>query len=837
MRRILFTETDFSTLPNPPAGFKYIGFDGPTFTEKDDTGSSTPTGGGGGGSASFTEITYQALRTLQNGSGFNPGGYYLITDYKTCYDQPDFSNVYSAITVGNYKGGTVSKPILVQAISATALSPDAYQPMYPKDKIKYDISFTQSEVTGGTAYGRITERIDEFGNRTDYDHREVLFKRYRQYYFELNDRLSGTVSMASTGIVTGTYSVFTDLAVDQVVAIPGTDEIFFKVTSITDDYTMSVTGSYIPVINDAEIYNTSNMGYVSYYRNNVDGNDYRENYTFHNITAYNNYFGDFANRRDYEGMDFLLANNVMKGGGSNDNTFGNMCFNNTFDDDCSGNKIGDWFYQNNTDDDFDNNIIGNNFYDNVINANFQRNKIGNGFNNNRLFGTDFNENNIGTNFNHNFIAQNNDYDFYHNKIGNYFEYNTIRGEFSRNDIGNNFVENDIISVQNFVENKIGNYFQYNLIDSEFNRNQIENNFNQNIVKVNFYDNNIGNDFLSNYIYNWFYENTIEDSFENNTIGNIDEIGYEDFIRNQVGPGMKGNILDGSSSANVFGYGFYSNEIYSDMGGNRIGSYFFFNNIGTTQSEGTFEDNIIGNGFYSNDIVGYFGRNNIMSNFWENVTSNNFAFNTIGDNFSLNNIASDFGYGFSEARGNRIGNYFQGNIVGEYFYDNDIADRFNSNTTGDYFQQNEVKSYVTGIDFTEYNGRILAITHSFSGSLASVGASYSNLTAGTYSGTGQYAGFDVTVIAEDALEVKVHQYPNGLTQSGYRYSVNDTLTIFGSSIGGVDITDNVVITVTQTSGNPSVYGTYSTVIFKGSGGTNRLSYYDSSDVLTITDIDK
>lgn len=28
MRRILFQETDFNALPNPPAGFKYIGFDG-----------------------------------------------------------------------------------------------------------------------------------------------------------------------------------------------------------------------------------------------------------------------------------------------------------------------------------------------------------------------------------------------------------------------------------------------------------------------------------------------------------------------------------------------------------------------------------------------------------------------------------------------------------------------------------------------------------------------------------------------------------------------------------------------------------------------------------------
>lgn len=58
MRRILFQETDFESLPNPPAGFKYIGFDGPNFTEKDDTGVSSPAGGSGG----LTEITHSQIR-------------------------------------------------------------------------------------------------------------------------------------------------------------------------------------------------------------------------------------------------------------------------------------------------------------------------------------------------------------------------------------------------------------------------------------------------------------------------------------------------------------------------------------------------------------------------------------------------------------------------------------------------------------------------------------------------------------------------------------------------------------------------------------------------------
>lgn len=38
MRRILFQETDLNSLPNPPAGFKYVGFDGSDFSIKQGDG-------------------------------------------------------------------------------------------------------------------------------------------------------------------------------------------------------------------------------------------------------------------------------------------------------------------------------------------------------------------------------------------------------------------------------------------------------------------------------------------------------------------------------------------------------------------------------------------------------------------------------------------------------------------------------------------------------------------------------------------------------------------------------------------------------------------------------
>jgi hypothetical protein len=45
-------------------------------------------------------------------------------------------------------------------------------------KIQYDWTYNTTFVNGSPAKGRISERIDENNNRTDYDHREIKFIRY-----------------------------------------------------------------------------------------------------------------------------------------------------------------------------------------------------------------------------------------------------------------------------------------------------------------------------------------------------------------------------------------------------------------------------------------------------------------------------------------------------------------------------------------------------------------------------------------------------------------------------------------------------------------------------------
>ena len=121
-----------------------------------------PTGATGPG---VTNVTYSELVSDIGSNSLIQGSYYLITDFKTCYDQPDFDYFGEPITSGNYKDSPV-EPLMVLATSNNTISEEAYQTDYPNDRIRYDWTYSTTEVTGGAAYGRIKEIIDEWNNRT-----------------------------------------------------------------------------------------------------------------------------------------------------------------------------------------------------------------------------------------------------------------------------------------------------------------------------------------------------------------------------------------------------------------------------------------------------------------------------------------------------------------------------------------------------------------------------------------------------------------------------------------------------------------------------------------------
>jgi hypothetical protein len=151
-----------------------------------------------------TSLTYDDFYTEITSDNLIPGTFYEINDFRTIYDQPDFDSGFNPQSITKY-GSTSS--IVVYATSNSSISEDAHQPKGPfgnntllGDRIKYDWRFNETEFNNTPARGRISERIDTNNNRTDYDHRVVVFKRY------LNDTIYN--SIFDNGQVFGEFRTF-----------------------------------------------------------------------------------------------------------------------------------------------------------------------------------------------------------------------------------------------------------------------------------------------------------------------------------------------------------------------------------------------------------------------------------------------------------------------------------------------------------------------------------------------------------------------------------------------------------------------------------------------------
>jgi hypothetical protein len=594
-------------------------------------------------SSTYTEVVYTGLTSMMTANELVIGKHYLITDFKTCYDQPDYDYNGSAITVGNYKQGSVS-PILVLATGTGTISQLAYQPEYPGDVIYYDSTFSVTEVTGGEAFGRITYRIDDKGNAFDYDFREVLFKRYNTYV--ANGSYDGRVSIDGSGNVTGTGTFFqSTVSTGSIIGIVNSNREygvdFYEVVSIASDTSMIVTGNATYSVSNTIYTPSSTENGMSYKPSNIIGNTgFTEYNTFTSYDeCFNNTCGNRVSFTIWEGSTFLLSNNVFRDGEYVDNSFGSEFRNNTFNDDCTGNTIKYRFYNNVIDNDFDDNIITSDFYNNMIVCDFVDNYVQSNFYNNNLGDDDgdtFGDNIINGSFNGNFHPGNGD-----------FQYNTINGSFSSNIILDRFEYNNVQS------------FNSNTIEDSFDSNQIADGFTNNLIKQNFNDNVLG----SNANTNIFYGN-----FEKNTGG-----------------------------VNV-----YDNNFYNNVVENNLGNDFYNNEIGDVDNiqNYSFDHNSFQGNCYNNTITGNTQFNKVGHYLYGNTIATNFSYNQIGDYFNSNTIANDFGYGGGSYRGNVIGNGFQGNNIGEYFYDNTIADGFGFNQVQDYFVNNKISYGMQNTTFAD-----------------------------------------------------------------------------------------------------------------------------------------
>lgn len=579
-----------------------------------------------GGGSSIVQATYSELSASFAGLALTAGQHYVITDYQTYYDQPNWDATGGAITSGSYKSGSV-EPLVVFATSTGSLSPYAYSTIYPKDTIKYDISFNQTEATNQSAKGRIYERIDEVGNRTDYDWRNVRFKRYTQYYAPYN--YSGKVTLtttATTGSIIGVDTNFDNqFEAGDVIGVfnPSSNRIggfdFYEVVDVSGSFYMGVTGSYYNAVSDTYYSVASNYtGYSAFQTNTVSvGKDEAEYYTFEVGEGtpaenywYNNYLGD---NNDWD--VFRLSNNVFRGGDYRDNYFGSNVEGNTFNDDMYGNKCGRNFQYNVIEDDFDNNTIGDTFQYNFINCDFQENIIANNFEWNTIAdddGVDFNFNIInGNRFAHNWTIG---YDHFHSNIITDDFYNNV---FYRR-FGNNLINGAV------YDNLFYGDTDYNQFKQSFSGNKIYNTF-QNNVLDNFYENTILNTFYRNQISGQAFTNVLSGSFFDNTIG--DNFAYNTF-RGTAGYNQIGYRFDSNVVGDSFGVGGggspRANKIGNDVYSNTIGDYFYSNTISDS-----FNTNTIGPYFQQNVVLA----NNVntvnFNEYYGNITSSSIANPNVG----------------------------------------------------------------------------------------------------------------------------------------------------------------------------------------------------------------
>jgi hypothetical protein len=171
-------------------------------------------------------ITYAELRAAMTGSTLVAGQSYLITDFATIYDRPDYEDVLGTIqpkaTIITVTAAT--EALVVYAIAVNAISPVAYSPSQPQDELWYDPYYDATIINASPAKGMIIKRTDTEKNITMmFDWRSVMFKFYDHgdgrgyvwYYDDGSDdsRLLAPLRTvaASANLTVGTTSLISSL--------------------------------------------------------------------------------------------------------------------------------------------------------------------------------------------------------------------------------------------------------------------------------------------------------------------------------------------------------------------------------------------------------------------------------------------------------------------------------------------------------------------------------------------------------------------------------------------------------------------------------------------------
>ena len=272
-----------------------------------------------------TTINYADFYTAITGSNLVVGKTYIIMDFQTVYDQMDFDNTGALKPTLVTKTGSIEQ-IWVLALSSNQIASQAYSATYPNDKIQYDWTYNTTFVNGSPAKGRISERIDENNNRTDYDHREIKFIRY-------DDGAGNFTQINDSGRTSQEFLTFVQNFTGGVVKDNWLGDFYSIGALYGQEYANNVFAGGFVVSN-----NSSSLFY---------------NNTFSGVVQ-SNTFSAFLSNNTFSGN---VNNNTFSGEVSN-NTFSGSVNNNTFSGDVSNNTFSDNVYSNTFSGNVNNNTFG-----------------------------------------------------------------------------------------------------------------------------------------------------------------------------------------------------------------------------------------------------------------------------------------------------------------------------------------------------------------------------------------------------------------------------------------------------------------------------------------------
>jgi len=336
-------------------------------------------------------ITYADFYTAITGGNLVVGKTYIIMDFQTVYDQMDF-NAGGLLkpTLVTKTGAT--EQIWVYALSNNQISSKAYSATYPNDQIQYDWTYNTTFVNGAPAKGRISERIDENNNRTDYDHREIKFIRY-------DDGAGNFTVINDNGNASGEFLTFVQNFTGGTVKDNWLGDFYSIGAFFGQEYGNNVFSGNFVISNtsSALFYNNTFSGNVNsntfsgYVNNNTFSGNVTNNTFSGNVNSNtfsgnvtNNTFSGIVNSNTFSGsvnsntFSGSVNSNTFSGGDVYSNTFSGYVNNNTF----SGSVNSNTFSGEVTNNTFSNDVYSNTFSGDVYNNTFSGNVNSNTFSGN-----------------------------------------------------------------------------------------------------------------------------------------------------------------------------------------------------------------------------------------------------------------------------------------------------------------------------------------------------------------------------------------------------------------------------------------------------------------------